>query len=69
VLQTLTLTRCNGCISEAELAMFCICAPRPFTLELEKQLYKVVNGARVEQSWRTWGTPQVTVKQVHRDPW
>jgi hypothetical protein len=70
VLHTLTLLRCEGAISEAELSMLCIRAPRPFTLVLTRRLYKEVNGAGIEESWRLWGTPQVTVKQVnkHGDP-
>jgi hypothetical protein len=54
----------SGSISEVELAMFCVRAPRPLTLELDEQLYKDLGGARIEQSSGVWGAPQVTVKQV-----
>jgi hypothetical protein len=68
VLQTLTLAGCEGAVrgsvSEVELAMFCVRAPRPFTLELEEQMYKDLGGARMEDSCRRWATPQVTVDQV-----
>jgi hypothetical protein len=66
MLHTFTLTRCKGSISEAELSMVCARAPHPFALILEERLHKEVYGGRIEDNWRLWGTPQVTVKQVSK---
>jgi hypothetical protein len=55
-----------GAVSSKDIAAFCSHATRPLSLRLTTCLYSSVGPAeQLEQQCRTWGVPQVTVRELH----